>query len=284
MGKTAVVFKDIGKACNDLLSKDYKVGKSSVEVKSKTSSGVTLTPTATKTGDKVSGSLAAKYALMPWLTSEATLNTCGALDLTIEACDALSQGLTLTAECSATGKGNCLLSKGTLIADYKTEVGTCKASYDYYSDTLTAAASFVYGAFVGGVDCSYNTGKGALSKYSTACQLTQPDFVVSAKCASNKGALTLGCGYYHTVSPDLQIGVDLCKPLEKADLGIEFGCAYKLDKETSVKGKVDADGKLSASYKQKLSKLTTMTLAAQIDTVNLNEAKHKFGLQLNMTP
>jgi hypothetical protein len=33
-------FKDIGKLCSDLLSKDYKVGTNTVEVKSKVPNGV----------------------------------------------------------------------------------------------------------------------------------------------------------------------------------------------------------------------------------------------------
>jgi len=58
----------------------------------------------------------------------------------------------------------------------------------------------------------------------------------------------------------------------------------KLDKDTTVKGKVDSAGILSGSYKQKISPLTTMTLAAQVDAVNLADNKHKFGLALNITP
>ena len=36
----------------------------------------------------------------------------------------------------------------------------------------------------------------------------------------------------------MQLGVAVAKPLAKGDMGIEFGCAYKLDKDTSVKAKV----------------------------------------------
>jgi len=112
----------------------------------------------------------------------------------------------------------------------------------------------------------------------------QPDFVVSAKCADSKGSKTLSCGYYHKVSPLMQVGVNLSKPLSKPDVDIEFGCAYKLDKDTAVKGKVDSAGMMSCSYKQKISALTTMTLAATVDVVNLADNKHKFGLALNITP
>jgi len=123
-----------------------------------------------------------------------------------------------------------------------------------------------------------------LTKYAAACQFVQPDFVVSAKCADSKGSKTLSCGYYHKVSSLMQVGVNLSKPLSKPDVDIEFGCAYKLDKDTAVKGKVDSAGMMSCSYKQKISPLTTMTLAATVDVVNLADNKHKFGLALNITP
>jgi len=75
------------------------------------------------------------------------------------------------------------------------------------------------------------------------------------------------------------------KASKKADVSLAFGCQYKLDKDLTVKGKVDSDGILSASYKHKLSNVTTLTLASCVDTVNLAESsKHKFGLVLNITP
>ena len=145
-------------------------------------------------------------------------------------------------------------------------------------------ASGDLGAFAFGVDCGYSTAKGALSKYAAACQFVQPEFTVAAKCDDKGGKKTLSCSYYHKVSGDMQLGVAIGKPLSKADINIEFGTAYKLDKDTTVKAKVDSEGILCCSYKQKISGLTTMTLAAQVDTVNLSDNKHKFGLQLNLTP
>ena len=51
-----------------------------------------------------------------------------------------------------------------------------------------------------------------------------------------------------------------------------------------MRSQVDSEGVVCTSYKQKISSLTTMTLAAQVDTVNLADNKHKFGLVLNITP
>ena len=272
-----------GKLCNDLLTKDYKVGKTTVEVKSKTPMGITVTPTATKSGEQVSGTLKAAYALAPWLDGEATFGTNGSLDLSLEAADNLLKGLTLTAECSRAAPGKGFLASGNLIAEYKSESLACKASYDYYKTDLLACASTVYNSIACGVDCAYSTSKGSLSKYAAAAQFVQPDFTILTKMDAKGKDKTIPCSYYHKVSGDMQLGVLITKPLAKPDVGIQFGTAYKLDKDTTVKAKVDDKGMLCASYKQKISALTTMTLAAEVDTVHL-ENNHKFGLQLNITP
>lgn len=126
-----------GKACNDLLTKDYKVGKTTVEVKSKTPSGVTFTPTATKSGDSVSGTLKAAYNFLPWVSGEATFGTNGSVSMSCDATDALMKGMVLTAECerAAAGKPGFLASLN-LISEYKSELLSCKASYDYYKADL----------------------------------------------------------------------------------------------------------------------------------------------------
>jgi len=282
MGKTATVYKDIGKVCSDLLSKDFTVGKNSVEVKSKLPSGVSMTPKVTKAGDTISGTLAAKYGFAPWLTGEATFGTTGSMELNVEAANALTKGLTMTMECAKAMKGDALLASSNFIADYKTDAFTCKTSYDVIKKGLLASASMAMGDITAGVDCSYCANKGALTKYAAACQFVQPDFTVSAKCEDKSGAKTLGCGYYHKVSGDMQLGVALTKAMAKPTVDIEFGTAYKMDKDTTVKGKVNSDGMLLCSYKQKLSSTTTMTLAASVDTLNLADNKHKFGVALNL--
>ena len=156
--------------------------------------------------------------------------------------------------------------------------------YDYYKNDLLACVSAPLAGVDMGVDCSYCVTKGKITKYAASAQFVQPDFVAGGKYEDKGGKATLSCSYYHKVSSDMQLGVAVAKPLAKPDVGIEFGCAYKLDKDTSVKAKVDSDGVMCTSYKQKISPLTTMCLAAQVDTVNLSDNKHKFGLTLNITP
>ena len=140
MPKTATVFKDIGKLCSDLLSKDYKVGKTIVEVESKTPAGITFTPTATKSGESVAGTLKAAYPLKGVGDLEATFGTSGSLEASAKMPNAFMPGLTLTAECTkaAAGKGG-LLASANCIAEYKSELLACKTSYDIYKADLLGA-------------------------------------------------------------------------------------------------------------------------------------------------
>jgi voltage-dependent anion channel protein 2 len=287
MGKTATAFKDIGKACSDLLTKDYKVGKNTVEVKTKTSNGVTFTPIATKSDSGVTGSLAAKYAF-PAVTAEATLNTSGVVSSTIETA-ALAKGLVVTLDCESAAKGkNALLASGKATAEYKQELFACKASYDYYKGAASAAVSSVFSGLVFGGSADYSVTKSSLSSYAAAGQYAQSDFTVAAKLSENLAkpeGQVYECTYIHKISPAMQVGTELKKASKKEDVDLAFGCIYKMDKDTTVKGKVDANGIVSCSYKQVISPITTMTLAATVDTGKLTESsKHKVGFQLNVTP
>lgn len=91
-----------------------------------------------------------------------------------------------------------------------------------------------------GAECGYSTTKSALSKYAAACQYVQPDFTVSAKMAEvmkTPGSVFSGA-YYHKVSSEMQVGAEIKKAASKSDVDLAFGCLYKLDKSTTVKGKV----------------------------------------------
>jgi voltage-dependent anion channel protein 2 len=283
-----VAFKDIGKTCKDLLTKDYDVGKNTVELESKTPNGIKFTPKATKSGDALDGTLAAKYVIGAGMETEVSLLTSTVVKGMFKAPDVLAKGLTIETNCETPAPGDQkggLLSKGSLDFDYKTGPFNCKAAYDFFKSDLTACATGTFSGLTAGAECGFNTAKSVLTKYTAACQYVQPDFTVVAKILAPKAAaLDFTGSYYHKVSGEMQVGADITKKASKSDVDLGFGCLYKLDKTTTVKGKVDSDGKLLASFKQQLSPLTLLTLAAQIDTVDLNSGKHKFGMALKLTP
>ena len=164
-------------------------------------------------------------------------------------------------ECAKAADKPALLASANLIAEDKSDAFSCKTSYDCYKNDLLACVTTAVSDITCGVDCSYCVTKGSLTKYAAAAQFVQPDFTAMTKYEAKGGKGTLSCSYFHKVSGDMQVGVAVAKPLAKPDMNIEFGCAYKLDKDTSVKAKVDSEGVMCTSYKLKVSPITTMTLA-----------------------
>ena len=62
------------------------------------------------------------------------------LSLTLEAVDAITKGLTATFDCETVAPGKAgVLSSGKCTVDYKQEMYTGKASYDYYKGDLNGS-------------------------------------------------------------------------------------------------------------------------------------------------
>lgn len=168
----------------------------------------TFTPKAEKSGDKFTGSLAAKASVCPGADVELTLKTSGVVAANVEAANMFTSGLTLTLDCEtpAPGKAGLLaIGKGTV--DYKSDALTCKASYDYYKGEAHAAASSAFKALTFGASADYSVAKSALAKYAAACQFVQPDFTVVAKLDEAIGkadGMVYTASYYHKVSPKMQ--------------------------------------------------------------------------------
>ena len=224
---------------------------------------------------------------MKGVEATATLNTSGSVDATCEATDLLTKGLVAKLEASTASNGG-LLSKALATFDFKQELFTAKASYEVYKgDAHAALSTAALAGFTLGGSVDYSAQKGALTKYAAAGQFVQPEFTLCAKVSEAVGkpaGMTFAGSYFHKVSSEMQVGAELSKAMNKSDVALAFGCAYKLDKDTTVKSKVDSDGMLFGSYKAKISPMSTLTLATQIDTVKLAENNHKFGLELKIEP
>lgn len=284
MGKT-ILFKDFGKTGSDLLSKDFKTGENNVEVKTKTSNGVEFTPKAKIKGNSVDGSLVGKYNFSGGIKSEATVSTSGALETTLEACDAVMKGLNVKLECKTGEKS--FLSQGNVSAQYQQDSFNAKVNYDYFKSKAGVNFATSVSSVTLGADVGLSTRTNSLTNYSAALQFAQPDFTLMAKLADPSATgqnMQYTGSYFHKVSPSMQVSTEITKSDADADVGLQFGCMYNLDSATTVKGKVDVKGEMTASYKQTISSLTSLTLAAKVDIFNLQGGAHKVGMALNLTP
>ena len=100
----------------------------------------TFTPTATKGGDKLDGSLKAEYSIAKGMKTEVTLATSGVLKCVFEASDAIMKGMTCSMEGETVAPGKSgMLSSGLTSVDYKSGPLRCKGSYDFYKGDLVGA-------------------------------------------------------------------------------------------------------------------------------------------------
>jgi len=210
------------------------------------------------------------------------LKTNGAASGSIEF-DGLMDGVTLKLEGeSATAKG-ALLSAASATVDYKQEMFTMKSTYDFYKGNASVSGVCGMGDIGIGASADYKTSTSAVAKYAAAATFKAPEFVVTAimtHALEKKGAPEYKCSYFHKVSGDVQVAGEFVKG--DKDMSCAVGGVYKLDKDTTTKAKVDSNGILSLSYKQKVNPSATLTLAGQVDTTKLDATKHKVGLALNL--
>merc|ERR1711910_189236 len=62
-----------------------------------------------------------------------------------------------------------------------------------------------------------------------------------------------------------------------------IGCKYALDKDASLRAKVDTNSQIGLSYQQKLREGIVVTVSTNLDGTKLNQPGHKLGLCLEMS-
>jgi hypothetical protein len=87
--------------------------------------------------------------------------------------------------------------------------------------------------------------------------------------------------YFHKIQAGLQAGAR-CQWNKATDssVSLEVGTKYVLDKDASVKAKINNIGVLGLGYTQMLREGVKVQLGGQFDTTRLNEAAHKVGCSI----
>lgn len=74
--------------------------------------------------------------------------------------------------------------------------------------------------------------------------------------------------------------VDLCVCVSQA---LTMGGSYKIDPSTTVAGKISSAGTLGLAYKQNVTPVATLLLAAEVDTKDWASDTHKFGIGVTLS-
>ncbi|KAJ1503678.1 Mitochondrial porin [Coelomomyces lativittatus] len=275
-----IVFTDIGKAANDLLVRDFPVGAIKLEGKSVAKNGVAFNVAGAKdnkTG-QIFGELKTKYTdKEKGLSLTETWTTSNVLSAEVEFADAVTKGLKFNlfgALHPHDGQKNTRLSM-----EYKHKNVSTRTQLDVFKGPLiNADVAVSHDGFMIGAESAYKNG--SLLKYNFALGYATHDYALALQIA-NKGDLLTG-SYYHRVNDDVETGAKAVWDRKaSANMVLEVGAKYTLDKDTSLKFKIDNSGKLGLGFTQVLKPSVKMSLGGIFDTSKLNENAHKVGMALS---
>jgi len=277
------VYGDLGKASRDVFGKGFHFGLVKLDVKTKTSTGVELSSVGQSNIDtgKVSGNLESKYKMADCgVTCTQKWSTDNQLSTTIEMQDNLMKGLKLS--CDGSFSPSTGVKTGKIKADLKHDIATITADCD-----LNMAGPLVQGAMVigrngwlAGYQMAFDTGKTKLTKNNVAVGYTTGDFVIHSNV--NDGNV-FGGSLYQKVSPSLETGINFGWTHSSNTTTFGIGAKYNLDKNGSVRAKINNSSQIGLGYQQKLRDGVTVTFSTLVDGKNFNQGGHKIGLALEMT-
>jgi len=274
-------YSDLGKNARDVFSKGYHFGLWKLDVKTRTNSGVEFTTAGHSSQDtgKVFGSLETKYKVKEYgLTISEKWNTDNTLTSEVAVENQLVKGLKLSAD-------------GTFAPQTGSKSGRVKTAYSHesvrldgdvnidFSPIINASAVVGYQGWLGGYQLAFDTKKSALTKNNFALGYTAGDLVIHTNVNDGR---EFGGSVYQRCSDRLECGVQLSWTSGSNASQIGIATKYDLDKDASVRAKVNNGSQIGLGYQQRLRDGITLTLSTLIDGKNFNAGGHKIGVALEL--
>lgn len=275
-------YDDLGKDAKDVFDKGFGYGSIKLDAKTKSESGVEFKSSGSSNNDtgKVSGNIETKYNYTDYgitFSEKWTTDNVLSTDITIE--DQLAKGLKLTFDtmyAPNTGKKAAKI-KSAYKHDYFH--ATADVDFDFAGPTIQGSAVVGYEGFLAGCQAAYDTAKSKLVTNNVALGYQAKDFTLHS--AINDASKFSG-SLHHKVNDKLTAGAHLNWESGSSTTGIQFGCVYDIDKNSSFRVKVNNNSHVGLGYTQTLRPGIKLTLASLVDTKNLNQGGHKLGLGLNL--
>lgn len=275
-------YSDLGKNARDVFNKGYHFGLWKLDVKTKTSSGVEFTSAGHSNQDtgKVFGSLETKYKLKEHgLTFSEKWNTDNTLTSEVSVEDQLVKGLKLSFD------GSFAPQTGSKTGRFKTSFSHERVrvdgdvNVDLAGPLINASAVMDYQGWLAGYQLAFDTQKSKLTANNFALGYTTGDFVLHTNVNDGR---EFGGSIYQRCNDRLETGVQLS--WASGTNATKFGIAakYDLDKDASVRTKVNNASQIGLAYQQRLRDGITLSLSTLIDGKNFNAGGHKIGVALEL--
>jgi len=276
MSKGPGLFADIGKKAKDLLTRDYNTDQK-FSISTYTASGVSLTSTALKKGGVHAADVTSQYKYKN-----------AVFDVRIDTDSTILTTVTFTE----------ILPSTKAIASFKVpDNSSGKLEVQYFHDhaTVTAAAALKQNPLIDitatlgtpvisfGAEAGYDTSSKTFTKYNAGISVTKPDACASI-ILGDKGD-SIKASYLHHLDESKRSAAvgEVYRKFSTNENTITVGGLYAIDHTTTVKAKLNNNGKLGALLQHEVVPKSLVTVSSEIDTKALD--KHpRFGLSLVLKP
>lgn len=270
------LYKDLGKTAKKLLNDDYIYGDKKVQLKTKTSNGMTYTTTAKQSGGdgSLAGELSCKYAVNG-STMTTKFFTSGKLTQEVELQKTGVKGLKLTL-LGGLGPSQSLLTTAEYVHPHLSLVSAANL---LGKQSVNAALTMGVHGVTAGVAGEFDLESKEIKNVDGAVNYSHGKEHEATAMLLKKGAQAK-FAYSHIVTSDFSVAAEFLYDIKNDGKLLTMGSKYEVDPETTLKMKIDSAGAFSVSYIQEIRKQTTLTLCSRFDVRNLDKASHKFGLSL----
>jgi len=279
-------YADVAKSAKDLLSKSF-VYSHKVEIKSTTTDGVTFTGEAT-VSKPASASIKGEYAKGNFKVDKLQLSTDKKIVGEFSMLE-VAPGTKLTFKATDGSRvAGADAVQATVGVEYKRPEGVITLDVDPIHMGVDASFLVDYkGILVGGSGGAKTAKSGdfSLAEYNLLTGYKSREYTVSL--ATEKRFQNAVLSYFQSVNPTTSVAAVARFPVasvpSSSALDIEVGTSYKPHADTTVCGKINANGKLAVSYAQQVSPMTKITFATEFDAANVTSDDHKMGIVLSIT-
>ncbi|CAH9093023.1 unnamed protein product [Cuscuta europaea] len=276
MVKGPGLYSDIGKKARDLLYRDY-VADHKFTVTTYTSNGVAITSSGVKKGEVLIADVNTQLKNKN-ITTDIKVDTNSKLYTTLTV-DEPAPGLKTIFSFIAPDQ-----KSGKVELQYLHEYAGINTSVG-----LTASPLVNFSGVAGtnnlavGTDLSFDTASGNFDKINAGLSFSTSDLITSLTLNDKGDKLT--ASYYHTVRPltNTTVGAELVHIFSSNENSLTIGTQHALDPLTTVKAKVNNNGKVHALIQHAFRPKSLFTISGEVDTRAI-EKSAKIGLALALKP
>jgi len=250
-------FKDLNKSAKDVLTKDYKVDGTSVEINSTADDGTSFKGTAVRKQERINGDLEIGHKIAPGIKLTETWNSSGDLNNKLEYTSI--KNLKVTGELLL--KTTDMSNNTSLSAAYTTPALNFNAKLTSAAVTVDATVA-PHGGVNVGASSGYNISNGKVAMPALMASITKSDWSLVGCLNLSKGTLVTADAH-HKINSGLQMAYNVKCNVDKSSFVMAAGIQYNVTKNTFYKARVDNLGVLGVTYSQNLSDKVKFTMSAE---------------------